>query len=116
MERTSFWASAVEGTSRATIRRSRGEREGLDAGGVIAPPASLSALLATGQVLRHLHLFRLHDVEADLEQSAIFGVKEHLGRSIREVDDARLRHRSTVIHPHHDPAAVMHVCDLNPCA
>src|SRR4051795_6715989 len=116
MVRTSFCASAAEGTSRATMRRSRAEREGLDAGGVISwktlPPASLTALLATRQVLRHLHLFGLHDVEADLEQSAIFGVEEHLGRSVGEVDDARFRHGTTIIHPHHDPAAVVHVRDL----
>src|SRR3954470_23889429 len=76
------------------------------------PPASLTALLATRQVLRHLHLFRLHDVEAHLEEFAIFGVEQHLGRSVGEVDDARFRHRTAVVHTHYDPSAVMHVSDL----
>src|SRR4051812_16725963 len=98
------------------MTRSRAEREGLDAGGVIAPPASLTALLATRQVLRHLHLFGLHDVEPDLQQATVFGVEEHLGRPIGEVDDARFWHRTAIVYPHHDPAPIMHVGDLNPCA
>src|SRR3954451_3353694 len=98
------------------MSRSRAEKDGLDAGGVITPPASLSALLATRQVLRHLHLFGLHDVEADLEQSAIFGVEEHLSRSVGEVDNARFGYRAAIIHPHHDPTAVVQVSDLNPCS
>src|SRR3954462_15019517 len=115
MLRTSFCASAAEGTSRAMMSRSRAEGEGLDAGGVITPPASLTALLATRQVLRHLHLFGLHDVEADFQESAIFGVEEHLGRPIGEVDNARFGYRATIIHTHHAPAAVVQVGDLNPC-
>src|SRR6185312_2384030 len=100
---TIFWAAAADGTSKATINRSRGS--------VMAESVERFGLVGQGSAHFGHHL-RVDDVQADALQASALEIQGPC-RAVGKVNDSSRDDRPPVIDSDDDRPAIAHICDLN---
>src|SRR6185312_1945479 len=100
---TIFWAAAADGTSKATINRSRGS--------VMAESVERFGLVGQGSAHFGHHL-RVDDVQADALQAPALKVQGPC-RAVRKINYAPRDNRPAVIDSDDDCAAIPHIRDLD---